>query len=195
MSCFFFIGLYFPSSALASFFVLPLALSILYGYFIKDVKETMSIIIIGLILYGAITGILCGILSTLQPFWRHLENWPFLFPEITMFDEAFATIFILCLGFFALQIPLGVFGAFIGLSAEKLKKTLRTSEKRVLTYGDFTTEGMTKTGVMKVRIIGTIPKELYEWIKKEVESGNYVNQSHIIEAALKELKEKKHSTH
>jgi putative addiction module CopG family antidote len=43
---------------------------------------------------------------------------------------------------------------------------------------------------MRVRVFGTIPKELYDWVQKQIESGKYHNTSHIIEVALKLLREK-----
>lgn len=60
---------------------------------------------------------------------------------------------------------------------------------RIRTFGDFTGEGVTRMGVEKVRIIGTVPKELVEWMQREIEAGNYVNQSHLLEVALRQLKE------
>ena len=42
-----------------------------------------------------------------------------------------------------------------------------------------------------MRVFGTIPKELYEWMQREIERGKYHNQSHVIEVALKKLKEMK----
>ena len=45
------------------------------------------------------------------------------------------------------------------------------------------------TGVTKVRIIGTVPEDLVEWMRKAIEAGDYVNQSHAIETALKKLRE------
>lgn len=44
---------------------------------------------------------------------------------------------------------------------------------------------------MRVRVFGTIPKELHDWIEQEIKSGRYHNTSHVIEVALKVLKEKK----
>jgi len=43
---------------------------------------------------------------------------------------------------------------------------------------------------MRVRIFGTVPKDLYDWMQKQIETGKYHNQSHIIEAALKLLEQK-----
>ena len=42
---------------------------------------------------------------------------------------------------------------------------------------------------MRMRVFGTIPKELYDWVQKQIESGKYHNMSHIIEVALKKLRE------
>lgn len=44
---------------------------------------------------------------------------------------------------------------------------------------------------MRVRVFGTIPKELNDWMQEQIKSGKYHNASHMIEIALKLLKEKK----
>jgi Arc/MetJ-type ribon-helix-helix transcriptional regulator len=41
-----------------------------------------------------------------------------------------------------------------------------------------------------MRVFGTIPKELYDWLQKQIETGKYHNMSHAIEVALKLLREK-----
>ncbi|MFQ6068645.1 MAG: hypothetical protein ACE5KD_03780 [Candidatus Bathyarchaeia archaeon] len=187
--CFFLTGFYFPNLALAGFYMLPFMLSILYGYF-KRVTGAFSTFVVGLALYGLMAVISCGVLATFESFWIYIENLPIIWAEINTFNEALAGVMILLIGVFASQIPLGAFGVFIGIGIDKLGKTLQRSKERIITYGNFTNEGVTKTGVVKVRVIGTIPENLYEWMKKEIEAGNFVNQSHIMEAALKQLKEK-----
>ncbi len=112
------------------------------------------------------------------------------FEYIDTFDEAFAGAMILLIGTSAGQITLGILGVVVGIGLDKLEGIVSPSEERIATYGDFTSEGVTKTGVIKVRVIGTIPESLYKWMKREIEAGNYTNQSHIMEIALGQLKRK-----
>ncbi len=42
---------------------------------------------------------------------------------------------------------------------------------------------------MRVRIFGTVPKDLYDWVQEQIESGRFHNQSHALEIALKRLRE------
>lgn len=166
-------------------------LSVFYGYFRRVIGEAFSTLLVGLILYGFVAVTLCSILTSFELFWPYLENLGIIgFEYIDTFDEALAGVMILLIGIFAGQITLGIFGIVVGIGLDKLEGILSPSEERIVTYGDFTSEGVTKAGVIKVRVIGTVPESLYKWMKQEIEAGNYVNQSHIMETALRQLKRK-----
>lgn len=197
MACFFLVGIYLPYLGWAGFIVLPLMTSAIVGYFSKQIREAFSVIVVGLVVYGVIALILIGVLSTSIAnalYWVHEASWPQLSEaelHATMYNETVYALSIMCIGFFMIQISLTVGGVSVGIFVKKLQRMLQPAKDRIISYGDFTTEGITRTGVVKVRVIGTIPEELYEWMKKEVEASNYVNQSHIIEAALRKLKEER----
>jgi hypothetical protein len=87
-------------------------------------------------------------------------------------------------------VPLQAFGTLIGVYAHGLQESLLPTEERLDTSGDFTREGVTRTGVSKMRVIGVIPTDLVELMNEEISKGNYTNQSHIMETALRGLKEK-----
>ena len=105
------------------------------------------------------------------------------------FDAVVGALSITLMGFFVTQIPLTISGVALGLAGKKASMWLWPSKRPIETYGDFTSEGITKSGVVKVRVLGTVPEELVDWMQKEIEAGNYVNQSHILEASLRKLQE------
>jgi Arc/MetJ-type ribon-helix-helix transcriptional regulator len=43
---------------------------------------------------------------------------------------------------------------------------------------------------MKKTVSATIDKDLIEWIEKQVDTGKYRNKSHVIEYAIRELRQK-----
>ena len=195
MACFFAIGVYFPSLVGVCFIVLPLILSIILGYLSRSVEEAFKVQILGLVVFGLLSLVILYILSnslTNSLYWVYAESWPEL-SEALIHGEAFEIIIgvlaTTLLGFFVTQIPLTISGVIIGLFGKEFDRVIWPSRRRTKTYGDFTGEGVTKTGVSKIRIIGTVPEELVEWMKKEIEAGNYVTQSHIMEAALRKLQE------
>jgi hypothetical protein len=190
--CFFFIGIYYRSFTWAGFFVLPFAMSIFYGYFRKLTGDVFRTATVGLVLYALSTAVLLGILTTFEAFWVYLENWGELmgWQEVTAFNDAVGAAAILYIGVVTLQILLGFSGILVGIGIEKFAGLLRPSKERIITYGDFSKEGISRSGVVKVRVVGTVPQELYEWMKQEIDGGNYFNQSHIMEVALTKLKEK-----
>lgn len=127
--CFFLSGLFFRSFAWVAYFVLPLMVCIFCGYFVRDLAEALSAILLGVILYGIVGAVLCIILSTFEPFWTYLGSGPFARAaygsEITTFYEAFGSVIALHIGFLLLQGPLGAFGVLVGTGANNVKETLR----------------------------------------------------------------------
>ena len=102
--------------------------SIFYGYFVRDFAEAVSIIVLGVILFGIVGAVLCSILSTFEPFWTYLGSGPFARAaygsEITTFYEAFGSVIAFHIGFLLIQAPLGVFGVLVGTGTKNVKETL-----------------------------------------------------------------------
>jgi len=84
------------------------------------------------------------------------------------FDAVVGALSITLMGFFVTQIPLTISGVALGLAGKKASMWLWPSKRPIETYGDFTSEGITKSGVVKVRVLGTVPEELVDWMQKEI---------------------------
>ena len=189
MLALFFFGLLFRDYAWAAFFVLPLTSSVVYSYFGKEVKKALLVIIPGLLLFGVSAAILGGVLINHELFWGYLDEMPYYDLSITTYDVALSYLAVMIVGFMSLQVPLQAFGVCIGVFAHGLRESLLPTEERLDTSGDFTREGVTRTGVSKMRVISVVPTDLVEWMNEEISKGNYTNQSHIMEVALRGLKE------
>ena len=185
----FFFGLLFRDYAWAAFFVLPLTSSIAYSYFFKEVQKALLVIIPGLLLFSVSAAVLGGVLINHELFWEFMDKMPYFDLSITTYDRALIYLAVMVVGFMSLQVPLQAFGTWVGTYANSLRESLLPTEEHVGTYGDFTREGVTRTGVTKIRVIGVIPSDLADWMNEEISKGNYTNQSHIMEAALRGLKE------
>ena len=185
----FFFGLLFRDYAWGAFFVLPLTSSVLYSYFSKEAKKALLVIVPGILLFGVLAAILGGVLINHELFWGYLNKVPYFDLSITTYDVALSYLAVMIVGFASLQVPLQAFGTLIGVYAHGLRESLLPTEERLDTSGDFTREGVTRTGVSKMRVIGVVPTDLVEWMNEEISKGNYTNQSHVMEAALRGLKE------
>ena len=42
----------------------------------------------------------------------------------------------------------------------------------------------------RVKISGTIPKEMFKWVEEQIKSGKFYNKSHVIEAGIRKLQKK-----
>lgn len=182
--CFLSMGVSSPGYAGAFFVIFPLTLTMLVVYFTKSVEEAFKIAIVGLVIGGVMSLIPFMIISN-------------SFSPEEEFIVGAQTIYLASIwaSFFVTQVPLTFVGMILGLVGRELQKFLWPQERRIRTFGDFTSEGVTRMGVEKVRLIGTVPEELVEWMQREIEAGNYVNQSHMLEVALQQLKEREKTNH
>ncbi len=170
LSGFLLIGFFIPNLSGAFWVIAPLILSIIIGYISKSFETAYKIMGLGLIASSVISLLPFGALSTF------------------ISEEELAGMSITWLSFFVTQVMLTFVGVGLGLIGKELRRAVWPPKKQIKTYEDFTSESMTRTGVSEVRIIGMIPEELVEWMQEEIEARSYVNLSHIVETALRQLR-------
>jgi len=114
--CLFMIGLFYPSLRWASWWTIPPIIAVFCGYLIDDFENVVIIVLLAYLLTVAV-----ALTLYVMPFSEAYKNCfvdtlEYFSARAVTDEETLGCIFLTTMSFLLVQVPLGVFAAFIGIN-------------------------------------------------------------------------------